>query len=117
MSWYFDADGVVWLEAAPALEGEERNGAADDEHDQGAESQKPHRECCPILVQLETHETVDEQAGAKGRGESVLGGGKVRVRSGAGRGNACIKDERYRGEGHVDVEERCDFLATWSILG
>jgi hypothetical protein len=40
-----------------------------------------------------------------------LGGGKVRICSGAGGSDASIENERYDGQEKVDVEERSDFFA------
>lgn len=37
-----DADGVGRAQAGPVLEGQEGDGAADDEHGERAESQQPH---------------------------------------------------------------------------
>lgn len=37
-----DADGVGGAQTGPVFEREERDGAADDEHGEGAESQQPH---------------------------------------------------------------------------
>jgi len=106
-----NADWVLRVQAGPILEGEKRNGASDDEHGQGGQSQQPDRQSCAVLVKLETNKPVDQQAGAESGREPVLDSGEVGVCGRARRGNACIKNKRYDGQEEVDVEEGCDFFA------
>lgn len=106
-----DADWVLRIQAGPILEGEKRDGASDDEHGQGGQSQQPDRQGRAVFVKLETNKSVDQQAGAESGREPVLDSGEVGVCGRARRGNACIKNKRYDGQEEVDVEERSDFFA------
>lgn len=108
-----DADRVLSIQTGPVLEREEGDCATNDEHGKGGQSQQPDRECCSILVQLETHETVDQQAGAERGNKAVLHGGEVRVRSRSRRSDACVENEGDNGEEEVDVEERGYLLSAY----
>jgi hypothetical protein len=88
--YYKNANGVLRVKASPCLESEEGNSATDNEHAERAQAQQPDRKCGAILVQLETDEAVDQQAGAKGRRKSVLRSGEVWVGGRAGSSNAGI---------------------------
>jgi hypothetical protein len=65
---------------------------------------------------LEADKAVDEQAGAEGGYEAVLGGGEVRVGGRTRGSDASIEDERDNGQKEVDVEERSDLLAACSCV-
>ncbi|KAJ8114255.1 hypothetical protein OPT61_g3818 [Boeremia exigua] len=107
-----DADWVLSIQARPVLEGQKRNGAANDEHGQGSQAQQPDRQGGSILIQLKTNESVNQQASAKGRDESVLGGGKVWIGGGARCSNAGVENERYDGQEEVNVEKGRNLFAT-----
>jgi hypothetical protein len=107
-----DSNGVSGAQTGPVLEGEQRDSTTDQEHGEGAQAQQPDRQCCAVLVQLESDEAVDQQAGAECGCKAVLGGGKVWIRRGPGGSDAGVEDKRYYSEEEVDVEEGRDFLAT-----
>ena len=95
------------------MERQQRDRAADDEHGDGAEAQQPDRQPGAILVKLESHEAVDEQASAQGRREAVLRGGEVWVWRRPWRDDSGIEDKRGYGEEHVDVEKCRDFFSSY----
>lgn len=111
-----DADGVLSVQTSPVLEGEEGDGAANDEHAEGGQSQQPDRQCCSVLVQLETDKSVDQQAGAQRGDETILCGGEVWVCGRTRRSDAGIENKRNNGEEEIDVEERRDLFATCTYM-
>jgi hypothetical protein len=110
-----DADRVVSAQTSPVLEGEQRDGAADHEHAERAETQQPDGQCGAILVQLESDEAVDQQTSAEGGHEAILGSSEVRVGRRTGSRDAGVEDERYDCEEEVDVEEGRNLLATCDV--
>ena len=58
---------------------QDRHRARDEEHSDGATAQQPYRLRGSVFIQLKADETVDEQTGAKRRGEAVLHRDEVRV--------------------------------------
>lgn len=106
-----DANGVFGTQTSPVLESEEGDGASNDEHGEGGQAQEPDRQSCAVFIQLETNKAVDQQAGAEGRDEAILGGSKVWVGGGARRSDTGVENERYDSEEEVDVEEGSDLLA------
>lgn len=107
------ADRFVGSQATPALECQERDGAGDDEHAEGAQAQQPDRQGRAVLVQLEADETVDQQADAQCRRQAVLGSSEVREWAAAGRHNAGVEEQRKDGQEQENVEEGGDFLAAY----
>lgn len=107
-----DADGVLSIQTGPVLESEKGDGTANDEHAERGQSQQPDRQCCSILVQLETNKSVDQQAGAERRDKTILNSGEVGVGGRARRSDSSVEDEGYDSEKKVDVEERGNLFAT-----
>lgn len=107
-----NADWVLGIHTGPVLEREKRDGTADNEHGEGGQAQQPDRQGRAVFVQLEADKAVDEQAGAEGGYEAVLGGGEVRVGGRTRGSDAGIEDERDNSQKEVDVEEGSDLLAT-----
>ena len=111
-----DADWVLGVHTRPILKCEKGDGTADNEHGEGGQAQQPDRQGRAVLVQLETDKAVDEQAGAEGGYEAVLGGGEVRICGRTRGSDAGIEDERDNGQEEVDVEERGDLLAAFNCV-
>ncbi len=107
-----EADGLGWSQP-PALEGQQRDGEREGEHDHRRSSQQPHRRLRAILVQLEPDETVDQQTHAQGRGQAALDGGDVGIDGRAGGSDTGVENERADGQDHVDVEEHDDLLPAY----
>ena len=111
-----DADRVLGIQTSPVLEGEEGDGATNNEHAQGGQSQQPDRQGRSVLIQLEANESIDQQAGAEGGDETVLGGSEVWVCGRARSSDAGIEDERNDSQEEVNVEEGGDLFATCAWL-
>lgn len=73
------ADRVRRPQPGLALECQDRDGAGEEEHADGGAAQEPDGLRGAVLVELETDEAVDQEAGAEGGGEAVLHGGEVGV--------------------------------------
>jgi hypothetical protein len=113
---YEEANGALWAKTSPALECEQCDHEADDEHGQTADAQQPDRECSAIFVELETDKAVDHQTYACGAHEAALHSNEVWVCFRPRWYDTTVDDERAYGEQSVEVEEGGDFLATCSVV-
>ena len=104
--------GLRRPQSCPALERTQRNHSADDEHGDGGAAQEPDGERRPILVQLESHEAVDQETHAQRRRQTVLHRRDEGIDGRSGSADARVQDEGGDGEADVDVKERQDLLST-----
>ena len=107
------SDCVCWAHSANALEGEDADRKADQEHDGRADSEQPDGQGRAVLVQLESDEAVDHQADAGRRSESVLYGNEIWKGARSRRHDTAVEEKRDDGEEEVKVEEGQDFLTSW----
>lgn len=106
-----ETDRVRGSQARPALERRQRNEETNGKGNERANTHHPHRERRAILIQLKSHEAVDEQTCHQRTRQPILHAHKVRIRLTARRGDAGVDDERDEAEQHVQVEEAEDLLA------
>lgn len=105
------ANRVGRAQAHGRLEGRERDEERDGKRNQRADAQQPDRQRGSILVQLEADKAVDEEGRHDRAAQTILDGGKIRIRLTARGHDTRVDNERDEGQEHVEVEEGEDLLA------
>jgi len=104
-------DRIPGPESSPPLEREQRDSEGNRKHSKTGEAKEPDRERRAVFIKLEANETVDKQAHAKRRGESVLDRDKVRVYAASSRcHDARVENQAKDCQGDVYVEESYYFF-------
>lgn len=106
-----ESNSIGRTQPGPALERRKRNQKTDGKRNERANTHHPHRKRRAILIQLESHKTIDEQARYQRTAQAILDADEVRIRVTPRRRDTSVHNQRDEGQQHVQVEEAEDLLA------